>query len=477
MGLAYVMTLAAQRHDVILLDRVGRDNQFATYLYDQIRRFDPHVIGFSVNSFTMRSALVWSAHIKKTFPHVLLLFGGVHPTILPEETLSEPLVDMVCIGEAEYTVLECLDALAAKKSLMGIEGLWFKDEAFSIVRNPLRPFVENLDSLPFPNWDLWDIQMYINEGGLFRNSLKVLASRGCMHDCQFCTAPIFREIIPGTYYRLRSASNVISEIERNLDSYGSRGLRFTSFADPLFGADQKQFDELMRLYKHTGLAGRLPWICETRPEVITDEWASKAYDAGCMAVSLGVESGTSQVRQNILGKKTEDAAIKNALTTLERLGIAYILYLILCAPSESLRAIGKTVLLSLRARPLKTYFLFFLPLPKTPIYEKIAPFIVRHRDTRFDDGYWNRPNIAKGLCDKIKNCIVLTGVTVLKTALFIKTGWRLRRKRFLCDVYTYIADKKKRLPLVNPYAQNELYQNTIMQYFLDDHSFKKKKSV
>lgn len=468
MGLAYVMTLAAERHDVILLDRVGRDNQFATYLYDQIRRFNPHVIGFSVNSFTMRSALLWAAHIKKTFPQLLLLFGGVHPTILPEETLAEPLVDMICIGEAEYTVIECLDALEANKSLSKIKGLWFKDTGATIVRNPLRPFVEDLDSLPFPNWDLWDIGFYIKKGGLFRNSLKVISSRGCTHACRFCTAPVLRDRIPGTYYRLRSAPNVIAEIERNLSRYGKHGLRFNSFADPLFGADEKQFEHLMKLYKETGLYARLPWICETRPEVVTEEWAQTARKAGCLAVSLGIESGMDRIRQKVLGKTTEAKTIKEALRILEKNHIAYILYLILCSPSESLRMMAKTIMLALKAKPLKTYFLFFLPLPTTPIYGEVEPFIVRHKDTRFDDGYWNRPNLERNIQEKMKNGLVLAGVTFLKVLLFIRTGWRLRGIAFISDSIRYVSGKRRVLPLRNPYTHNELYQNTIMHYFLDD---------
>ena len=242
MGLAYIMTVVAQKHQVFFWDVVGRYKTFSMYLKKQIKNASPRVIGFSVNSYTFRSSLRWAKFIKKEFPHITLIFGGVHPTIRPLECISNPFVDMICIGEGEYSVLECLDYLDNGELPYGVRGIWYKDKGGHIIKNHLRPFVKDLDILPFPDWDIWDIELYIKTGGLVRNSLKVLSSRGCYYDCRFCTAPIIRERIPGQYYRTRSAENVIAEIKRNISRYRSLGFNYLSFADPLFGADEDQFN-------------------------------------------------------------------------------------------------------------------------------------------------------------------------------------------------------------------------------------------
>ena len=422
MGLAYIMTMAQKKEQVFFWDIVGRYQNFSHYVADEIEAVQPRAIGFSVNSYTFRSALYWAHFIKQRFPHIYLIFGGVHPTIRPFECIRNPLVDIICIGEGEYAISECLDRLAAGELPYNVPGIWFKDEAGRIIENPLRSFVENLDELPFPNWDIWDIERYIKVGGLVRNSLKILASRGCYYDCKFCTAPVIRERIPGEYYRVRSAENVIAEIKMLRAKYYARGLRYISFADPLFGANETQFDRLTALYRAEGLAEELPWICETRPEIITAEWTRRAHEAGCMVVSLGIESAEDMVRRHSLGKTIADEQIATAIANLEHNDILYILYLILCAPGESFKTVFKTLKFAAQYNPIKTYFLFFLPLPETPLYEECQSSFLTHRDTKFDDGFWNRPNIRLRGINNLGYVWLRLHMFIMKVVLFFKSG-------------------------------------------------------
>lgn len=467
MGLAYVMTAVAEHHNVALWDIVGREKGFSAYLESGIRQHKPAVIGFSVNSYTFRSALHWAAVIKERFPEILLVFGGVHPTLLPEECITHPSVDMICLGDGEDALVECLEAIERLGAPERVNGIWYKDKkGAGIVRNPLRPFIEDLDRLPFPDWGKWDMELYFRKGELVRNSLKVLASRGCFHSCNFCAAPVLRQRLPGKFYRVRSAENVIQEIEYNFKKYERFGFKVLNFADPLFGADEHQFNTFVDHYAKSGLSKVLPWICETRPEVVSPEWCEKARRAGCIVVSLGIESADDTVRKVTLGKPVESYQIQGALESLKGHGIRSILYFILFAPGETFASFMATMKLAFFSGSIKNYFLFFLPLPGTPLFEKNEQRMLGHRDTRYDDGYWNNPNVSQG--NRLFWPMILFVLGVLKAVVFLAKGLKLRGLRFLFDVLAYLAGRARALPMSNPYAQNELYQNTVLQYYIED---------
>lgn len=151
--------------------------------------------------------------IKGVYPNVPIIYGGVHPTLLPEETIKHSLVDAICIGEGEKTIVEYLNRLEKGES-PNVKGIWYKENG-KIVRNSLRPFIQNLDSLPFPNWDYWNIEKYFKTF-FIPNSLSILSSRGCPYNCSFCSNRAIASAIPGRYYRIRFAENVIEEIKRDV---------------------------------------------------------------------------------------------------------------------------------------------------------------------------------------------------------------------------------------------------------------------
>jgi radical SAM superfamily enzyme YgiQ (UPF0313 family) len=470
LGLAYIMTMANQNHQVYLWDVVGKYKYFEQYLKKEIEKKMPEIIGFSVNNYTFRSAVRWAKLIRNNFPKIKFIFGGVFPTIEPLECLSYHLVDMVCIGEGEYTIVEILDRLERGKKLNGVKGLWFKDQTGNIIKNDLRPFIKNIDTLPFPDWDLWDIENYIKKGGLIRNSLKVVSSRGCPHNCKFCTAPVIRKSIPGTYYRLHSPEIVIAKIEYFFKKYKQMGLKYISFADPYFGGNLKHFSRLMQLYKESGLASSLPWIAETRPEIVSKEWAKKAGDSGAMVISLGVESLSNKIRRDIMGKNINNSDIYEAIENLENNKILYIIYLILCTPEETPKSFLMTLRFSLKINSVKTYYLFYLPLPRTSLFAEHSLGQVVHSDTRFDDGFWNKPNVRLKNINKLEFVQLNISLIFCKIISFLKKGWQLRQAVFFKDILLHLMKKNTALPFSNPYFINELYQNTVLKYFLEDQT-------
>ena len=115
--------------------------------------FQPDVVGFSVMSVNTKISPVLAESVKRLRPGALVLFGGIHPTIAPEETIREDAVDAICLGEGEETMTELLAALDDGRDSSALPGLWVKS-AGRVFRNPIRPLVQEIDALPFPDREL-----------------------------------------------------------------------------------------------------------------------------------------------------------------------------------------------------------------------------------------------------------------------------------------------------------------------------------
>jgi radical SAM superfamily enzyme YgiQ (UPF0313 family) len=224
--MTYVMNAVATRHSVYLIDRMQQRKGFSAYLLNQIKEKKPAVAAFSVNSYTVKQAVLLSEKIKEELPEIKIVFGGPGPTIMPGEILSFSAVDAICIGEGEVSFLEYLNALEEGISLDKIKGIWVKKKDGKIIKNDLRPFETDLDSFPFPNWDYWDIETYMNFGEIAPGTIRVLTSRGCPFDCSFCSNPLWQKSIPGSYYRRRRPEKIIEEIKENFAKYKKRDYVF-----------------------------------------------------------------------------------------------------------------------------------------------------------------------------------------------------------------------------------------------------------
>ena len=248
-GLAYVVSSIEKRHKVRLLDLSSYPGNYLKYIQKEIEGYKPDIAAFSTTTFTFQKSLEIARFIRTVYPNVPFIFGGIHPTLLPDETIEHPLVDTICIGEGERSFLEYLNKLEEGKE-PDVEGIWYKDRNGRVHKNNLRPFEENIDGLPFPNWDHWDIKKYL-EANLyyFPGALKCLSSRGCPYNCSFCSNKAIRETIPGKYYRVRSAENIIDEIKFNREKYSKIGFKSIAFGDEIFGLDPGWLKKFCGLYK------------------------------------------------------------------------------------------------------------------------------------------------------------------------------------------------------------------------------------
>lgn len=467
-GLAYVSSSVERKHGVKLIDLSFCLKNYLQYIYQEIQSYQPDIIAFSTTSFTHQKSLEIAKSIRLAYPGIPFVFGGVHPTLLPEETIQNPLVDVICIGEGESSFLEYLDKIGQGLEPK-VEGIWYKNAQGQVCKNRLRPFEKDIDVLPFPNWEHWQIEKYLNTNLYYLpGALKYLSSRGCPYDCSFCSNRAIKEIVPGKYYRVRNPENIIEEIKLNREKFSQRGFKSIAFGDEIFGLDFEWLEKFCQLYKKNNLSEEFKWSCATRAEVVTKEWAKSVADAGCKMVMLGIESGDDYIRMQVFKKNITQEDIFKAVSNLRNHGVEFGFYMLVGCPQDSWASIKAGINLVRKLNPLVSHFSFYQPLPKTELVSQI-------KDVKWDpgkalDGYWNVPRIRTSSLSLADLRNIMQIIRIRELLRFFKLGYKLRKSIFIMDVIRYLFSiaNWRNVMLLKFHIKSDLQQKTIFKYILEN---------
>ena len=279
------------KHKARIVDLTFHRKNWRDYLSERIEAEKPDLIGISILSFNYSQALDIASFVKKNY-NIKIMFGGVHTILMPEEVIKNEQVDIVCICEGEYTIKDLLDNRLDSK---GIEGIWYKKDG-KIIKNKTRRLAENLDELPFPDWDDFELEKYF----LINNRhLPIMAARGCPYNCTYCSNHALRKKLEGKYVRSRSVDNVMQEVGLRIKQYRSKGLRYLFFYDDTFILDRNYILEFCRKYKEKGYDKALKWNVNVRANLVTEEIIKAMKDAGCWNMFVGIESGNQDILDNV----------------------------------------------------------------------------------------------------------------------------------------------------------------------------------
>ncbi|MEE9175743.1 MAG: radical SAM protein, partial [Thermodesulfobacteriota bacterium] len=287
---------------------------------EELRKFRPDVIGFSVDTSCFDRAVEMAAEIKTILPSVYIVFGGPHPTVCPDEAIGKAPVDAICVGEGEYAMLELCNEIQVQKTPITVKNLWVQHNG-EIYKNPQRPYVQDLDSIPMDREGIWYTGIY--------------TGRGCVGRCTFCNVPTIRKCGPGgKYFRKRSFESVLDEVQivyesilkrRSLASIVYKLLGRKKWVEPLrfkddtFLGDRKWFLEFAkRLRKRFP---NLTYLCQATANEIDEEVADWLKKSGCVQVLLGLETGSAKLRNDLLRKNVTDKQISTACKLLREQGI------------------------------------------------------------------------------------------------------------------------------------------------------------
>jgi len=346
LGLMYLASVLRSRlaADVRILD-LKFCRQPVGDLMDVVRGFAPDIVGLSALTAEAHLARECARAVKSLDPSMPLLAGGPHASSFVEETLSPGSVDVAVVGEGEETMLDLARLIAADgpswktdSALAGIPGIAFVSrDSGKIVLTAPRPAIEDLDSLPFPAWDLVDLPSYWKLPSMatigIRPYMTVFTSRGCPFHCSYC------HNLFGKRFRARSAQNVVAEIVELRQRFGVDDLEVI---DDISNFDEARLRRILMALQEAGSRPVLNFPNGIRADLMTPEMVEHLSSAGVGEVSIAVESASPRI-QTLIRKRLNLDNVRRTIGQFARRGVLTRGFFMLGFPTESAREMRHTI--------------------------------------------------------------------------------------------------------------------------------------
>jgi len=360
LGISYMTAVLEQNgYEVDVVDcQVSRTSQ--KELEDKFRSLNPDIVGTTAATVTYFPALRILKAAKAALPNCVTIIGGPHVTVLDERTFTESSdVDIVVRGEGEQTMLQLAGLVSEGKirNLSEVAGITFKKNG-QVHRTPNRPFLENIDALPYPAHKHFDVSRYRINGKLY---MPIITSRGCPFNCAFCLA----SEMCGKGFRARRPSKVVDELEWLRDTFGAGAF---AFYDDTFTFDLKRAIAICDEMKARKFD--LPWDCRTRVDKVSKELFTKLRSTNCQLIHFGVESGSQQML-NTMRKGTTVEQNANAIKLAKESDVLVAISLVIGYPGETPEMLQQTIDFIHETKPDYVYMCEAVPYPGTRLYDYV----------------------------------------------------------------------------------------------------------
>ena len=436
LGMGYIAsTLKSYGHDVRVLD-LNAEPRLLLHLEKELERSGCDAIGIGGLSTTYGFVKKFSVLSKKVLPKVKIIAGNMVSTVHFEALLKNSEVDICVIDEGEETIAELIHRIKSFPDLENVNGIAFKKNGNVIVTSP-RERIKDLDKLPYPAWDLFPAETYIN-GPLYsaygRRTMNISSVRGCPYRCIYCSRPF------GAVVHRRSVDGVISEIKELLKRYR---IRFVSFTDDLFMSNRGWVKDFSQALLRERI--KIGWCASARVNLVDRDLLNLMRRAGCEVLSYGFESGSQRILDGMKkGVKIEQS--ESAISITRKAGIKPFGSLMIGMLGETRETIKETIDFIKRTDLSLHKFFYTTPYPGTELYEiakKMGKITVNEDDymSRFGEMY-NRMivNLTDMTDDELKNA-KKDAEEEIKRNFSLKTKSILAREEFrrIC------ADMKKEI--------------------------------
>lgn len=330
-----------------------------------LEEFSPDCLAFSVLSDEFLIAAQISRIAKKIYPELPIIWGGKYPTLNPEKTLRMHHADFVCVAEGLDAFRDFLEAISGGKNLYNIPNIWVKKKD-SIVKNNVRPLRKILDDLPYVDWEIFDKRQFYKpfDGKIYISGDHML-NWGCPYHCTYCINHFYHEMYNNKYFMRRyTVKRIVEELRYLKKKYG---LEFTKFHDEDFlMRPLENLRELSQVYKQEI---NIPFVIETNPKSVTEDKVKLLKEMNCVSVSLGIETGDTNLRKRLLGRIDSEEDIVRAFSLFKKAGIRTSSFNMLGIPFESRQTYRKTIEVSRRVDIQYPNISFFYPFEGTQLRE------------------------------------------------------------------------------------------------------------
>jgi radical SAM superfamily enzyme YgiQ (UPF0313 family) len=315
-------------------------------------RFD--LVGITATTPQINPALAIAAQVKQEWPQSTVVLGGVHPTVLPEEVLSHPDVDLVVRGEGEETIKE----IASGQPAHTITGVSFRDNG-EIVHNPDRALIPDIDTLPMPAYHLLPMSRYFPAAGAYKRlpATSVLATRGCPGRCTFC----YR--IFGPRLRVRSGRLVAEEVKHLQERYGIKEI---CFYDDTFTSIKKEVYAFCKAVQDLKID--LTWSCFSRVDTVDEDLLRAMKESGCHQIMYGIEAASPEILKNIQKRIDLDKAVE-AVRAAKKARIDVRAAFMIGNPGETKDTMEETLRFAIKLDPELIILNVTTPFPGTEMFD------------------------------------------------------------------------------------------------------------
>ena len=357
-SLAMVAAVLRGKHRIRILDcpaqRITRAN-----LLDDVIRKAPNIIVAAVSTETIESDLEILGAIKKLAPRTTILVFGIHATVFAADIIGTGAVDFVLKGEPEETARELIASIEAGSDAREVKGIAGRGASGEIFSTEDRGYIQNLDGLPFPGWDLVDLDRYRLPVSR-RKFLIVNTLRGCPFRCSFCNTGVYY----GTTARRRSVNNILDEIAFNIERHRIRDIFFWSDTFTLF---RDQVQDLCEGIIAKGL--NIRWVANSRVDTVDPEILGLMKRAGCWLVSFGIESADDGILERC-GKRISPEQSGEAVRRAKAAGLKTAGHFILGLPGETQATARATTRLAKTLGLEFAHFYSAVPYPGSALYNE-----------------------------------------------------------------------------------------------------------
>ena len=368
-GLSYISSVLKNEGHQTQLVVLGTNNSWyknVKLLNKAIAGFAPDVISFAAVASQYPFIEKTADLIKKQWPDKYLIVGGVHATLKPSEVINGPF-DAVCIGEGEYPISELCSQLEAGAVPNRIPNLWIKSPDGNVEKNDPRPFIDDLDSLPFPDRKIWLPWIKEQPGA----ELAVLLGRGCPYNCTYCCNHALKKISGGKYVRFRSPENIIKEIAYLHTEFPEKSKIYFEVESIALDKDWLfEFCKQLKAFNET-INHSISYGCNFRisPQTKDEKIFAALKEANCNKINIGLESGSEKIRKEVLNRNYSNDDFLAVTDMARKAGLSVFVFNIIGLPHETYEDYMQTVSVNRQCQPDMHYTGIFFPYPGTKLYD------------------------------------------------------------------------------------------------------------
>lgn len=334
----------------------------AVDVVERVKRFAPDVVGMTVLTPSAPTCEALSRMIRQALPRVKIVWGGVHADVFAKDILRSGAADFVVNHDGEDTIVELMRALEGGDTTFGgIDGLtWLDGE--TPVTNKTRALRRDLDSLPYPAWDLFPYHRYglLPFADVDKPVLTMTGSRGCPYRCDYCSL-----LHSGKVYRRRDPLKIVDEYEHLVDRYGVKQI---GFVDPIFPLVIKDLEPLCKEMIARKLDQRCVWLSETRADRLDADTCRMMYEGGCRRVLMGIESGVDLLLGNV-NKNLTTEKVRWGVQNARNAGLQTVGLFMIGMPGETPEMTRETIEFAVDLDLDFAKFAITVPFPGSKLFE------------------------------------------------------------------------------------------------------------